>query len=88
MCDNYQMCSPRTAIVCKCAILVCRKMSYKVSLSTEAWPFGLADNSYPGVARFFAPRECLPLVKTVWFIFHFQKRDNYQVCSPITAFVC
>ena len=82
------MSSHKHAVVCLCAIRVCQNISYKVPQNTEAWPFGLAGNRYPGVAHRYAPRELLPLVKSVWFNFHFQKRDNYQMCSPRTAIVC
>ena len=64
-----------------------RNNSYKVPQNTEAWPFVLAGNNCLGVARRYAPRERLPLVKSVWFIFHFQKRDSYQMFCPRTAIV-
>ena len=82
------MSSPRAVIVCKCAIFFWRNISCKVPQNTEAWPFELAGNSYPGIARRYAPRERLKLVKSIWFNFLFQKRDNYQMGSPGAAIVC
>ena len=64
------------------------KISYTISQNTEAWLVELADISYHGLARRSAPRERLPLVNSVWLNFHWQKRDNYQMCSPKTAIVC
>ena len=69
--------SPRNAFAWEFAIRVCQNISYKVPQNTDAWSFGLAGNSSPGIARRYAPRERLPLMKSVRLKFSLQNRDIF-----------